>query len=419
RAARQPAPRAGRLVRHRRPAPPRAALQRALVEALQLDDADRGGEPDRAERLRPLPRGRRDAPRRGLARHVALRRAARRLRALPLLQPADARRPLPQRGRREGGGGETGEEGEEGGRGARPALERGALGREPPRRLRARRVDERDPGRRRRGHRQVARHVGRLHRDRLPRDRRRRGGERLRDRDGAQGQDGPLGRDRARELRPDRALRRAAARPREPLRGADAAGALVHARGDGVALPRRAARHAGDERRLVELVQGSAADRDVRDLRPALLLPPDVSERGMDEGKGPTRSAGAKGRAPAKQRVLDPIERSSEVLFGLIMVLSFTGSMSVAASGHAVVDAEKIAEEIHEMLVGALGCNLAWGIVDAIMYLLNTLGERGRGLKLARGVRDAKTPEEAREVIAEAMPDALARSMHADDFERI
>jgi hypothetical protein len=41
------------------------------------------------------------------------------------------------------------------------------------------------------------------------------------------------------------------------------------------------------------------------------------------------------------------------VLFGLVMVLSFTGSLSVAEAGR---------EDIRSMLVAALGCNLAWGV---------------------------------------------------------
>src|SRR6188472_7613 len=61
------------------------------------------------------------------------------------------------------------------------------------------------------------------------------------------------------------------------------------------------------------------------------------------------------------RRVLDPIERVSEVLFGLIMVLTFTGSLSVANPDRS---------EVREMLYGAIGCNLAWGIVDAVMYVL-------------------------------------------------
>jgi len=58
----------------------------------------------------------------------------------------------------------------------------------------------------------------------------------------------------------------------------------------------------------------------------------------------------------------------SEVLFGLIMVLTFTGSLSVAEAGR---------DEVRTMLIGALGCNLAWGIIDAVLYLMGSLAERG------------------------------------------
>jgi hypothetical protein len=50
------------------------------------------------------------------------------------------------------------------------------------------------------------------------------------------------------------------------------------------------------------------------------------------------------------KRVLDPHERISEVLFGLIMVLTFTGSISIAEAGR---------EDIRAVLIAALGCNLA------------------------------------------------------------
>jgi len=54
----------------------------------------------------------------------------------------------------------------------------------------------------------------------------------------------------------------------------------------------------------------------------------------------------------SSRHVLEPYERISEVLFGLIMVLTFTGSLSVAeAQGHRA--------EVRTMLIGALGCNLA------------------------------------------------------------
>ncbi len=92
-----------------------------------------------------------------------------------------------------------------------------------------------------------------------------------------------------------------------------------------------------------------------------------------------------------ERRVLDPIERVSEVLFGLIMVLTFTGSLSVANPERS---------EVREMLVGAIGCNLAWGIVDAAMYVLASLMARARGLSVLKRVQSAHNPAEARDAIA-------------------
>ena len=57
---------------------------------------------------------------------------------------------------------------------------------------------------------------------------------------------------------------------------------------------------------------------------------------------------------------LDPVYRSSEVIFGLLMAMSFIGSISVATDGQ---------EEVRTLLIAALGCNLAWGLVDAVMHL--------------------------------------------------
>lgn len=90
----------------------------------------------------------------------------------------------------------------------------------------------------------------------------------------------------------------------------------------------------------------------------------------------------------SRRRVLDPLERTSEVLFGLIMVLTFTLSLEVASAERA---------DVREMLIGALGCNLAWGLVDAVMYLMARLVERARELDLERRLRGAR---EDREIVA-------------------
>ena len=75
-----------------------------------------------------------------------------------------------------------------------------------------------------------------------------------------------------------------------------------------------------------------------------------------------------------RERVLDPVERVSELLFGLFMALTFVGAISVAEAGHA---------QIREMYGAALGCNLAWGLADAVMYLVRTIANRARRHALA------------------------------------
>jgi hypothetical protein len=109
-------------------------------------------------------------------------------------------------------------------------------------------------------------------------------------------------------------------------------------------------------------------------------------------------------------RVLDPIDRVSEILFGLIMVLTFTCSLSVATAGR---------EEIREMLVGAIGCNMAWGIVDAVMFVMANVLERCRGLATIRAVGNAPNPERGRTLIADELPPVVASLIEREHLESI
>ena len=108
------------------------------------------------------------------------------------------------------------------------------------------------------------------------------------------------------------------------------------------------------------------------------------------------------------KRPLDPIDRVSEVLFGLIMVLTFTGSLSVAEAGR---------EDVRTMLVGALGCNLAWGVIDAVFFLMGSLAEKSRGLLTYRAVREAADPERSRRLLTEALPPLLGSVLQPAELE--
>ena len=108
--------------------------------------------------------------------------------------------------------------------------------------------------------------------------------------------------------------------------------------------------------------------------------------------------------------VLSPQERLSEVLFGLIMVLSITGSLSVAEAGES---------DVRTMLIAAIGCNTAWGLVDAVMYLIDTLVERYRGRALLDQLRQEADPRRGQEMIAARLPDVLAESVTTPALEDI
>ena len=110
---------------------------------------------------------------------------------------------------------------------------------------------------------------------------------------------------------------------------------------------------------------------------------------------------------PSK-RVLDPIDRVSEVLFGLIMVLTFTGSLSVAEAGR---------DDVRTMLIGALGCNVAWGIIDAMLYLMGCLAEKSQGLATYLAVRRATDPHKGQRLVANALPPLVASILEPAELE--
>jgi VIT1/CCC1 family predicted Fe2+/Mn2+ transporter len=89
------------------------------------------------------------------------------------------------------------------------------------------------------------------------------------------------------------------------------------------------------------------------------------------------------------------------------MALTITNSLGVARG------------DLHTMVSGALGCNLAWGLIDAAMYLMTELSDRGRAALALRGVREATGADEARRIIAEALPPVLASVLRHDDLDII
>ena len=90
------------------------------------------------------------------------------------------------------------------------------------------------------------------------------------------------------------------------------------------------------------------------------------------------------------------------------MVLTFTGSLSVAESGR---------DDVRTMLIGAIGCNVAWGIIDAMLYLMGRLAGTGQSLMTYLNVRKTTDPHEAQRLIADALPSVVASILEPAELE--
>ena len=123
----------------------------------------------------------------------------------------------------------------------------------------------------------------------------------------------------------------------------------------------------------------------------------------------PAGAAASGAGSLSEGRVLDPIDRYAEVLFGLFMVMTFTGTLSVATAGRS---------DVRTMLIAAIGCNTAWGFVDGVMYVLRNIVARGREAVVERAIRGASVPEDGHRLVAEAIG-PMAEALDPPALERV
>jgi VIT1/CCC1 family predicted Fe2+/Mn2+ transporter len=108
--------------------------------------------------------------------------------------------------------------------------------------------------------------------------------------------------------------------------------------------------------------------------------------------------------------LLSPVDRISETLYGVIMTLTFTCTMKIAVADDTTVK---------DMMVAAIGCNIAWGIVDGVMFVMAANSEKGHSLMILRFIQQTKNPSQAIDVISEELPSTIAETLKPDDLEGI
>lgn len=109
------------------------------------------------------------------------------------------------------------------------------------------------------------------------------------------------------------------------------------------------------------------------------------------------------------RKYLEPGESLAEVLFGLIMTLTFT-----LGAGLLVEQGEPAA--VQELLIATVGCNIAWGIIDGMLYISGQIFERARMARLGQLIRSADTEAAAAAVVREEMEEIIGITV--DETER-
>jgi VIT1/CCC1 family predicted Fe2+/Mn2+ transporter len=102
------------------------------------------------------------------------------------------------------------------------------------------------------------------------------------------------------------------------------------------------------------------------------------------------------------------MDRISEILFGLIMVLSVTCTASLGTSG-----------SVKNLLVASLGCNIAWGIIDGAFFVMSRFAQRARGVRALQALRVTADPRDIQRILTSELPPVVADALTPIEFEEL
>jgi VIT1/CCC1 family predicted Fe2+/Mn2+ transporter len=106
------------------------------------------------------------------------------------------------------------------------------------------------------------------------------------------------------------------------------------------------------------------------------------------------------------ERLLDPIDRLSETIYSILILLTFTFAFRIFKLGPNP-DQVSSTEYVNDLLLGALGATLAWGLIDGVIYAMRSVFERGEKHRLLKRIQRAATDDEGIEAIAEELDHVL------------
>lgn len=95
--------------------------------------------------------------------------------------------------------------------------------------------------------------------------------------------------------------------------------------------------------------------------------------------------------------LLDPIDRLTETIYSVLILLTFTLAFRIF---HLEAAEPVSVEYVTDLFAGALLATITWGVIDGIVYVLTSVLERGKKHRLLWHIQAADSREEAAEAVA-------------------
>lgn len=113
------------------------------------------------------------------------------------------------------------------------------------------------------------------------------------------------------------------------------------------------------------------------------------------------------------KRFLDPIDRLTEAIYAVLIVMTFT--MAYRAVDVSGFSQKEVSDAVTALGFAAFGCAFAWGIIDGVMFILLSMMERGENSRLLRKVKAAPDEQSALAVISDQLDETFEPVMTDDE----
>jgi hypothetical protein len=118
------------------------------------------------------------------------------------------------------------------------------------------------------------------------------------------------------------------------------------------------------------------------------------------------------------ERYLDPVDRLAEVIYGVLIVMTFTMGF-LGLDKNTLPQGETATQAVHRLFLAAFGCAVAWGLIDGVMYILTSLFERADHQRVRRAVHNAPSEDEGVAALNDALGGSFTDSLSDEERDSL